>query len=83
MTENTRFNTGMTASALRERDAVALRILRNELTPRQQQVLTDYYLGNQNMAELARRYGVAPSTVWRTLRRAESKFYRFLQYHAQ
>lgn len=81
MTENTRFDNGRTAASLQQRDAVALRILRNELTPRQQQVMSDYYLGDQNAAALARRYGVAPSTVWRTLRRAEAKFHRFLQYY--
>ncbi len=81
MTQNTRCDTNLTAAALQRRDAVALRILHNELTPRQRQVMTDYYMGDQNAAALARRYGVAPSTVWRTLRRAEARFYRFLQYH--
>lgn len=80
MTENTYFEGGVSARRLRRRDEAALRILQNELTPRQRQVLFDYYLGNQNVSALARKYGVAPSTVWRTLRRAEVRLHRFLQY---
>lgn len=83
MTKNTRYDTGFFASQLRQRDAAALQILRNELTPRQRQVLCDYYLGSQNATALAKQYGVAPSTVWRTLRRAELRLHRFLQYHPQ
>lgn len=81
VTENTRYN-GISAERLKQRDEAALSIIRNELTPRQQQVLMDYYGGEQNLSKLARRYGVAPSTVQRTLRRAQQRLHRFLQYRS-
>lgn len=51
-----------------------------ELTPRQQQVLTMRYEQNMKMVEIAQLLGVHPSTVSRTLRRAEERLRRCLRY---
>ena len=51
-----------------------------ELTPRQQQVLTLRYVQNMNGAEIARMLGLNRSTVSRTIRRAQERLRRCLQY---
>lgn len=63
------------------------RLLRNlrkarvqELTPRQQQMLAMRFEQNMSGAEIARELGLSRSTVSRTLRRAQKRLRRFLQY---
>ena len=51
-----------------------------ELTPRQQQVLTLRYEQNMNGAEIARMLGLNRSAVSRTIRRAQERLRRCLQY---
>ena len=51
-----------------------------ELTPRQQQVLTLRYEQNMNGAEIARMLGLNRSTVSRTIRRAQERLRRCLPY---
>lgn len=63
------------------------RLLRNlrkariqELTPRQQQMLEMRFEQNMSGAEIARELGLNRSTVSRTLRRAQNRLRRCLQY---
>ena len=63
------------------------RLLRNlrkarvqELTPRQQQMLSMRFEQNMSGAEIARELGMNRSTVSRTLRRAQERLRRCLQY---
>ena len=63
------------------------RLLRNlrkarvqELTPRQQQMLSMCFEQNMSGAEIARELGLNRSTVSRTLRRAQERLRRCLQY---
>ena len=63
------------------------RLLRNlrkarvqELTPRQQQMLAMRFEQNMSGAEIARELGLNRSTVSRTLRRAQNRLRRCLQY---
>ena len=63
------------------------RLLRNlrkarvqELTPRQQQMLSMRFEQNMSVAEIARALGLNRSTVSRTLRRAQNRLRRCLQY---
>ena len=63
------------------------RLLRNlrkaraqELTPRQQQMLSMHFEQNMSGAEIARELGLNRSTVSRTLRRAQERLRRCLQY---
>ena len=63
------------------------RLLRNlrkariqELTPRQQQMLAMRFEQNMSGAEIARELGLNRSTVSRTLRRAQKRLRRCLQY---
>ena len=63
------------------------RLLRNlrkartqELTPRQQEILTLRYEQNMRVTEIARLLGLNRSTVSRTLHRAQERMRRCLQY---
>ena len=56
------------------------RARREELTQRQRQVLALCYDQGLGISEAARRLGVAPSTVSRTLQRARHRLYRCLRY---
>ena len=60
-----------------------LKAIRQELTPRQQEVLTLYYAGGKSIHEIASLLEVCPSTVFRTLKRAEKRLFRCLRYGAQ
>ena len=56
------------------------RVIQEELTPAQREVLIAYYFQDMNMTQIAAQRGVNKSTVCRTLKRAEDKLRRFLQY---
>lgn len=56
------------------------RARQQELTPRQQHVLTLYYDQGMNMTQIAQTLGVNCSTVSRTIRRAKQRLYRCLRY---
>lgn len=59
-----------------------LRAIREELTPRQREVLTLYYRENRSVNQIAELLEVYPSTVSRTLRRGEQRLFRCLRYGA-
>ena len=50
-----------------------------ELTLRQQQVVTLYYDRKMNVPQIARELGVNQSTISRTIRRAQERLYHYLQ----
>jgi len=54
--------------------------LREELTPRQREMLHLYYAKQMPMKLIARELGLNPSTVSRTLKRAREKLERCLRY---
>lgn len=56
------------------------KILQQELTSLQRQAIMDYYFQGKSLSQIARERNVNKSTVCRTLRRAEAKLKRFLQY---
>ena len=60
-----------------------LKAIREELTPRQREVLTLYYAGGRSAHEIADLLEVCPSTVFRTLKRAAKRLFRCLRYGAQ
>ena len=51
-----------------------------ELTPRQREILALHYDRGLKMAEIAKRLGVNPSTISRTIKRAKARLYRSLRY---
>lgn len=57
-----------------------LRVMENELTALQRHTIGLYYFEELSISQIARRRGVHPSTVLRTLRRAEARLQRCLNY---
>lgn len=55
-------------------------VIHEELTPLQQETLMAYYFREMSIIEIAKERGVNKTTVWRTLRLAESKVKRYLKY---
>ena len=56
------------------------RVIREELTENQRQILLAYYIQDQTIPQIAESRGVNKSTVSRTLYRAEEKLRRYLKY---
>ena len=56
------------------------RVIREELTENQRQILLAYYIQNRTIPQIAEDRGVNKSTVSRTLHRAEGKLRRYLRY---
>ena len=56
------------------------RVIEEELTPIQRQVLVAYYFQQMTIPQIAQDRGVYKSTVSRTLHRAENKLRRYLKY---
>ena len=56
------------------------RVIEEELTPLQREVLIAYYIQDQTIPQIARERGVQKSTISRTLHRSEDKLRRFLRY---
>ena len=60
-----------------------LRALREDVTPRQREMLLLYYGEQLNMREIGERLGVDKSTVSRTIKRGERRLQRCLRYGAE
>ena len=56
------------------------RVIREELTQLQREVITAYYFQEMTIPQIARIRGVNKSTISRTLKRAEQKLQRYLKY---
>ena len=55
-------------------------VIQEELTELQRYTILAYYFENKTLLQIAEERNVNKSTVCRTLRRAEDKIRRFLQY---
>lgn len=56
--------------------------LRQDITPKQREYMTLYYLHGRTVEEIARQKGVNKSTVSRTMKRGRQRLYRCLRYGA-
>ncbi len=60
-----------------------LRALKEDVTPKQRQLLLMYYGQGLNMREIGEQLGVDKSTVSRTIKRGEKRLLRCLRYGAE
>ena len=56
------------------------RVMDNELTEKQRLYMEAYFFRDMGMRQIAREYGINPSTVCRTIHRAVQKCRRCLKY---
>ena len=56
------------------------RVIKEELTPLQREVLTAYYFREMTIVQIAEERGVNKSSVCKVLKRAEDRLRRFLKY---
>lgn len=79
--KNTLYNRFAALGLSREEQARRIRrIIQNELTELQRYTICAYYFQKKSLVDIAKERGVHPSTVGRTLHRAEEKVKRFLTY---
>ena len=79
--KNTLFNGPLFRQVPREQQIKRLKlVIREELTELQRDTIQAYYFENKTLLQIAEERNVNKSTVCRTLRRAEDKIRRFLQY---
>ena len=57
------------------------KIIKNDLTPRQREIIMLYYYSGLGVSEIADKLEIAPSTVSRTIKRARDKIYKSLKYY--
>lgn len=57
--------------------------IREDVTPRQREVLLLYYFRGMRQIDIAQQLGVARSTVSRTIKRGEQRMKRCLRYGAE
>jgi len=60
-----------------------MRCIREDVTPRQREVLLLYYYRGMRQIDIAQQLGVARSTVSRTIQRGERRLKRCLRYGAE
>ena len=60
-----------------------VRALREDVTPRQREVLLLYYAEQLNTRQIGEKLGVDKSTVARTIKRGEARLRRCLRYGAE
>ena len=56
------------------------RVIREELTPLQREILTAYYFQEMTITQIAEERGVNKSSICKVLKRAEDRLRRFLKY---
>ena len=71
---------GDNQTRLAELQACLGKALREDVTPRQQQVLFLYYVQGLNMRQIAEALGVERSTISRTLKRGEERIRHRMRY---
>ncbi len=60
---------------------VLLKVINNELTPRQKQIIMLYYFHRTDTVTIARELGVTPQAVSAVMSRARLRMFRILQYY--
>ena len=60
---------------------VMLKIINNELTPRQKEIIMLYYFKDTDIVSISKRLGVSPQAVSAVMSRARMRMFRILQYY--
>ena len=60
---------------------VLLKVINNELTPRQKEIIMLYYFKDMDIFSISRKLDVTPQAVSAVMSRARMRMFRILQYY--
>ena len=60
---------------------ILLNVIKNELTPRQKEIIMLYYFKGVDIVRISQKLGVTPQAISSAMSRARLKLYRFMQYY--
>ncbi len=60
---------------------ILMRIIKEELTERQRQIIMLYYFKNMNIVSIANMLGISPASVSITMKRARNTIIRYMKYY--
>ena len=66
------------ASRLR---SILLKVINNELTPRQKEIIMLYYFKGEDVASISQRLGVSQQAVYAAMSRAKKTMFGILKYY--
>ena len=61
--------------------SILLKVINNELTPRQKEIIMLYYFKDTDVAAISERLGVSQQAVYAAMSRAKTKIYSILKYY--
>lgn len=60
---------------------ILLKVIENELTERQKQIINLYYFKNMNIVSIAEKLKVSPASVSITMKRARNTIIKYMKYY--
>ena len=60
---------------------ILLNVIKNELTPRQNEIIMLYYFKGLDTVQIGKRLGITPQAVSAVMSRAKMRIFRILQYY--
>lgn len=60
---------------------IMARVIKDDLTARQREIITLYYYKMYGVSEIAEILGISPSSVSRTIKRARDRIYKYMKYY--
>lgn len=67
--------------SVRRLKKLLLKVINNELTPRQKEIIMLYYFKGVDTVEIARQLEISPQAVSAVMSRARIRMYRVMQYY--
>lgn len=58
-----------------------LNVIKNELTPRQKEIIMLYYFKNMDIVQIGKMLGITPQAVSAAMARGRLRMYRILKYY--
>lgn len=72
---------GSEEDSARKLKKLLLKVINNELTSRQKEIIVLYYFKKLDTVAIARQLGITPQAVSAVMSRARVKMYRIMQYY--
>lgn len=60
---------------------ILLKVIKNELTPRQNEIIMLYYFKGLDSVQIGKQLGISPQAVSALISRAKMRIFRILQYY--